>query len=47
MKYTRFTIAISTAALIVLACGKDLPQLGKDPVKDVVAAMTRSERQDS
>lgn len=44
MKYTRFTIAISTAALIVLACGKDLPQLGKASVKDVVAAMTRNEK---
>ncbi|MGM9763104.1 MAG: beta-glucosidase [Candidatus Cryptobacteroides sp.] len=44
MKCTRPAAALFTAALFIYGCGESTPQLGKDPIEDIVAAMTRSEK---
>lgn len=44
MKGKGFMAAVLSAAYVVQGCGNNLPQLGKDPLEEVVKAMTRSEK---
>ena len=44
MKGKGFMAAVLAAAYVVQGCGNNLPQLGKDPLEEVVKAMTRSEK---